>query len=185
MPIYILEAGDLVGTNAAISQRLLVKEDDVAALKSFYNTETSKGNRVVVFRFASTEYYCAPAFTSAGSNMVSCDTYVAQQTVFFDFDIIELTFNNDGAYRVIPVVSSPIDIVNEFQPPPEEELFGNTSAFWIIVIAIIMLVIIIIIGQPALNLLVQLLIWIVMLPVRLVQAIIDLITGGGDIPPDV
>ena len=85
----------------------------------------------------------------------------------------------------MPVVSSPIDIVNEFQPPPEEELFGNTSAFWMIVIAIIMLVIIIIIGQPALNLLVQLLIWIVMLPVRLVRAIIDLITGGGDIPPDV
>lgn len=184
-PIHILEAGDLIGTSATISQRLLVKEDDVAALKSFYNAETAKGNRVVVFRFASTEYYCAPAYTSAGSTMANCDTYVAQQTVFFDFDIIELTFNNDGAYRVIPVVSSPIDIVNEFQPPPEEELFGNTSAFWMIVIAIIMLVIIIIIGQPALNLLVQLLIWIVMLPIRLVQAIIDLITGGGDIPPDV
>lgn len=145
-PIHILEAGDLVGTNSTISQRLLVKEDDVAALKSFYMSETAKGNKVVVFRFASTEYYCAPAYTSAGSNMVSCDTYVAQQTVFFDFDIIELTFNQDGNYRVIPVVSSPIDIVNEFQPPPEEELFGNTSAFWMIVIAIIMLVIIIIIG---------------------------------------
>lgn len=182
MPIYILEAGDLVGTNSTISQRLLVKEDDVAALKSFYMSETAKGNKVVVFRFASTEYYCAPAFTSAGSNMVNCDTYVAQQTVFFDFDIIELTFNEDGNYRVIPVVSSPIDIVNEFQPPPEEKLFGNTSAFWMIVIAIIMLVIIIIIGQPALNLLVQLVIWIVMLPVRLIQAIIDLITGGWDYP---
>lgn len=47
------------------------------------------------------------------------------------------------------------------------------------------IVILIIVGQPALNLLVQLLIWIVMLPVRLVRAIIDLITGGGDIPPDV
>ena len=150
----------------------------MTALKSFYTSETAKGNKVVVFRFASTEYYCAPAFTSAGSNMVSCDTYVAQQTVFFDFDIIELTFNNDGAYRVIPVVSSPIDIVNEFQPPPEEELFGNTSAFWMIVMAIILIVILIIVGQPALNLLVQLVIWIVMLPVRLIQAIIDLITGG-------
>ena len=178
MPIHILEAGDLVGTNAAISQRLLVKEDDVAALKSFYTSETAKGNKVVVFRFASTEYYCAPAFTSAGSNMVSCDTYVAQQTVFFDFDIIELTFNQDGNYRVIPVVSSPIDIVNEFQPPPEEELFGNTSAFWMIVMAIILIVILIIVGQPALNLLVQVVIWIVRLPVRLIQAIIDLITGG-------
>ena len=51
--------------------------------------------------------------------------------------------------------------------------------------AIILIVILIIVGQPVLNLLVQLLIWIVMLPVRLVQAIIDLITGGGDIPPDV
>ena len=177
-PIYILEAGDFVGSNEAISKRLLVKEDDVSALKTFYNEESAKGNKVVVFRFASTEYYCAPAYTSAGSNMVNCDTYVAQQTVFFDFDIIELTFNEDGNYRVIPVVSSPIDIVNEFQPPPEEELFGNTSAFWMIVIAIIMLVIIIIIGQPALNLLVQLLIWIVMLPIKLIKAIIDLITGG-------
>ena len=184
-PIHILEAGDLIGTNAAISQRLLIKEGDVSDLKSFYKSESAKGNKVVIFRFASTEYYCAPAYTSAGSTLSNCDTYVAQQTVFFDFDIIELTFNNDGAYRVIPVVSSPIDIVNEFQPPPEEQLFGNTFNFWMVIMAIILIVILIIVGQPALNLLVELLIWIVMLPVRLVQAIIDLITGGGDIPPDV
>ena len=182
LPICILKDSDFSGTNADISKKLLVKEDDVSALKSYYNQEKAKGNKVVIFRFASTEYYSAPAYTSAGSNLVTCDTYVAQQTVFFDFDIIELTFNEDGAYRVIPVVSSPIDIVNEFQPPPEEELFGNTSALWMIVMAIILIVILIIVGQPALNLLVQLVIWIVMLPVRLIRAIIDLITGGGDYP---
>ena len=44
--------------------------------------------------------------------------------------------------------------------------------------AIIMLVIILIVGQPALRLILDLIIWIVMLPVRLVQAIIDLINGG-------
>ena len=49
------------------------------------------------------------------------DTYVATQTVFLDFDIIELTFNRDGEYRVIPVVSSPLDIINDITAPKNEK----------------------------------------------------------------
>ena len=42
---------------------------------------------------------------------------VLGESVFFDFDIIQLTFNRDGVYTVIPVVSSPMDIVNAITPP--------------------------------------------------------------------
>ena len=54
------------------------------------------------------------------SNIAYTDTYVAQQTVFFDFDIIELTFNKNGVYHVIPVVSDPVDVVNEINAPEAE-----------------------------------------------------------------
>ena len=45
--------------------------------------------------------------------------YVAQQSVFFDFDVIDLTFNKDGVYTVIPAVSDPIDIVNDLTSPTD------------------------------------------------------------------
>ena len=41
--------------------------------------------------------------------------YCAQQTVFLNFDVIELTFSKEGKEVVIPTVMSPIDIVNGFE----------------------------------------------------------------------
>ena len=80
--------------------------------------EAGKGNRIILFRFANTDYYAAPAFRSGYSGSINdTDTYVAQQTVFLDFDIIDLTFNKDGVYTVIPVVASPTDVIKDFDPP--------------------------------------------------------------------
>jgi len=125
VPIYELQAGDLTGADAAISKNLLVNENDVDELKKYYAEETAKGKRVILFRFANTDYYSANATRlmydeASGMNeykKYDNDTYVAQQTVFLDFDIIELTFNKKGVYHVIPVVSSPTDIINGFTAP--------------------------------------------------------------------
>ena len=99
-PIYEVKASDFSGSDADISARLLVNSADVTDLKNFYNKETQAGNRVVLFRFANTDYYCAPAFTPNTTTIQSTDTYVAQETLFLDFDIIELTFYfNDMAKK--------------------------------------------------------------------------------------
>ena len=48
------------------------------------------------------------------------DGYVAQETVFMDFDVISLTFRNTTSQTdtVIGVCASPIDIFNGLQAPP-------------------------------------------------------------------
>ena len=116
-PIYELQASDLFGTKSDISKTLLINQNDIEDLSAYYYAESAKGNHVILFRFANTDYFTAPAGRT-GVSEDKADTYVASQTVFLDFDIIELTFNSDGTYKVIPVVSSPIDIINDFTAPP-------------------------------------------------------------------
>lgn len=164
-PIYEVRAADLTGSDADISTRLLVNKDDVSHLKEFYDEEVANRNRVILFRFANTDYYCAPAFAPHVENIMKTDTYVAQQTVFFDFDIIELTFNKDGVYHVIPVVSSPTDIVNGFTQPPAQ------FQWWKIVLAVIMLILLIIILWPILPYIFNGIWWLICLPFKGISAL--------------
>lgn len=147
-PIYEVQASDLIADDYSVSRRLLVNRNDVSALRAFYTKESALGRRVVLFRFANTDYFTQACGRSDNEgNYVEeddTDTYVASETMFFDFDIIELTFNKDGVYRVIPVVSSPIDVVNGFTAPSEE------FEWWKIVVALIVLIILIILLAPIL-----------------------------------
>ena len=143
-PIYELKESDLSGSDADISKRLLINSDDVDELKDFFDEAEANDERVILFRFANTDYYCAPAFAPHVQNITKTDTYVAQQTVFLDFDIIELTFNKDGVYHVIPVVSSPMDIVNGFTPPPPK------FEWWKVILALLILVLLFVLIYPIL-----------------------------------
>lgn len=164
-PIYEIKESDLVGTDDEISTRLLVNRADVSELKNFYRAQVRDGKRVVLFRFATTDYYCAPAFTPYCVTIDDTNTYVAQQTVFFDFDIIELTFNRDGVYRVIPAVASPTDIINGFTAPPLE------FEWWKAIIAVLFLILLIVFIYPVIPYLIKLVVWIVLLPFKAVSGI--------------
>ncbi len=165
-PIYELKASDLEGSDEDISERLLINKDDISSLKTYYALETAKGNRIVLFRFANTDYYSAPAFrTGYTGHIDDTDTYVAQQTVFFDFDIIDLTFNKDGVYRVIPVVSSPTDVINGFDPPAQE------FQWWKIILAVIMLIVLVIILFPVMPYIIKGAGFVFSLPAKGVRAL--------------
>lgn len=110
-PIITLTDSMITGSADDIAKNLLVNSDDVSDIKGYYATETAKNNRVIFFRFANTDYYCADGYTKK-------NVYIAQETVFLDFDVIDLTFNKDGVYYVIPAVASPVDIINGLTPPP-------------------------------------------------------------------
>lgn len=45
------------------------------------------------------------------------DVYFAQETVYLDFDVIDVMFENEETLTVIPVVTAPIDIINDLIPP--------------------------------------------------------------------
>lgn len=167
-PIYTLQASDLTGTNSSVASKLLVNEDDVNDLRTYYTAETLKGNRVILFRFATTDYYCAPAYrTGMPGTINNTDTYVAQETVFLDFDIIELTFNKDGVYHVIPVVSSPTDIINGFTAPPVK------FQWWKILVAILLLILLLILLWPLLPHILRAIWYVITLPFKLIGKAIE------------
>lgn len=147
-PIYEVKADDLIADDYGVSKRLLVNKNDVANLRAFYAKESALNRRVVLFRFANTDYFSQACGRSDNEgNYVpenEADTYIASETIFLDFDIIELTFNKDGVYHVIPVVSSPIDVINGFTAPAQK------LEWWKIIIAVIILIICLILLAPIL-----------------------------------
>lgn len=180
-PIQILKASDLTGTNAEIAERLLVNVNDVDAIKAEYNNAvTVSGTNdeekvVVLFRFATSDYYSeAVDIIEPNAGFLWSDkhyegeAYIAQESVFFDFDIIQLTFNKDGVYTVIPVVSSPIDIVNDITPPVN---MPDEVDWWKIAFALILVVLLLVLLAPVLPYIIQGIGWVVMLPVKAVKAI--------------
>ena len=180
-PIQILKASDLTGTNTEIAERLLVNVADVDSIKAEYNNAVTvngiddEEKVVVLFRFATSDYYSeAVDIIELNGGFLWTDkhtegqAYIAQESVFFDFDIIQLTFNKDGDYTVIPVVSSPIDIVNDITPPVN---MPSGLEWWQIVLAIIMVVLLVVLLWPVLPYIGQGIWWVICLPVKAFKAI--------------
>jgi hypothetical protein len=118
-PIQKITSADVAGTPSAIAERLLI--DEAAAYNIKQAVSANPKQTMVLFRFAHTDYFskAITAYYPGSGGSKDGIAYMAKQTVFLDFDIIELTFNKEGVYTVIPVVSSPIDIMNDVTPPLE------------------------------------------------------------------
>ena len=180
-PIQILKASDLTGTNSEIAERLLVNVNDVEAIKAEYNNAvTVSGTNdeekvVVLFRFATSDYYSeAVDIIEPNAGFLWSDkhyeggAYIAQESVFFDFDIIQLTFNKDGEYAVIPIVSSPIDIINNITPPTS---FTDETSVWKTVLALLLVILLLVLLAPILPYIIRGMVWIITLPIKLIKAI--------------
>ena len=142
-PIEIVEAKDMAQTDSNIAKNLLINESDVSKFKEFYNNATANNKSVVLFRFALTDYYSIDTEIRRNGSFYDDKAYMAQQTVFLDFDVIQLTFNKEGNFIVIPVVASPIDIINDITPP-----LKGTNWIAIIIFAIIIILLVILLWKP-------------------------------------
>lgn len=110
------------------------------------------GEHAILFRFAVTDYYASTArFDTAGDRyglgdlliaMSDPDGYVAQQTVFLNFDIITLTFRKDDVEKVIGVVASPIDIINGLDPPPDLDVNKGCN-LWAVIAYVIVIILVV------------------------------------------
>lgn len=113
-PIYEVKASDIQGTDENISKNLLVHKNDIATFKTFFNAERKKGNRVFLFRFANTEYLSRVIDCSENKvfpEMIKEQVMRVYQTVFLDFDVIYLGFGIKNNLTIIPVVSSPVNVI--------------------------------------------------------------------------
>lgn len=160
-PIYEIKTSDLVGD---FSKRLFVNSNDVGLIREYANEAFVKNETTFLFRFGKRDYY---SFRIQNRNYLDSkiydQSYYAQETVFLDFDIIQLTFNKDGVYTVIPVVSSPVDIVNDITPPLEKPDWSE----WIKrILAIIVLIVVLIVLAPVLPYILKLVVWVITLPFR-------------------
>ena len=178
-PIYTLKASDLNGSDEEIAERLLINAAVVPALKSYYNDAVTVSGKddeekvVVLFRFATSDYYSAAVDimelrTILPDKHTSGQAYRAWESVFMDFDIIQLTFNRDGVYKVIPVVSSPMDIVNSITPPVQ---MPDDTEWWKILLAVVLIILLIVILFPVLPWIIKGLFWIISLPFKAIVAL--------------
>ena len=139
-PIYIVNDTDLLGSDEAIAKRLLIDENDVDNFKTTYNQNKVEGKKTVLFRFALTDYTAFPLYGARGIlNTMDEVGYMAQETVFLDFDIIWLKFVKENQETVIPVVSSPIDVFSGLTPP-----FSNSGLNLLAVILGIVVIVLIV-----------------------------------------
>ena len=87
-----------------------------------------------------------------------------------NFDIIELTFlDKDGIYTVIPAVSNPMDIYSDSNVPKVEN--PGLSELLKIILAILALIVLLVILMPILPYIVKFVVWLILLPFKLIGAI--------------
>ena len=176
-PIKIVTEEDMARDN--LSSTLLIdgSEDALQEFKDFYNKSKEEDKTVVLFRFAQTDYVNLPvmAYDSyKGKNLsgqYGKDTFIIQESVFMNFDIIQLTFNKEGVYTVIPVVSDPIDIYNDITIPDVTGL-----EWWQILLAILLIILLVIILWPIMPYIVRFIWWLICLPFKLITWLIQSIS---------
>lgn len=154
-PIYTLKDGDLSGTDAEIAERLLINANDVNALKTYHTSAKNDDCVTVLFRFAASDYYSAAVdIMELGKGFLGSDKYTegqayrAYESVFLDFDIIQLTFNKDGVYKVIPAVSSPIDVVNAITPPVQ---MPDDTPWWVKLLSVLLVILLLVLTVKLLT----------------------------------
>ncbi len=150
-PILMLNDKLLSGTPTEISDRLFVNYNDVQSLKDLQEQAKKNDETVVLFRFALTDYYnfsvrCFDNSDVGGLKLMpdfyDNEAYRAKQSVFLDFDIIQLTFSREDVLTVIPAVANPIDIVNDITSPT----IVSGPAWWETVLAYVITIIASILG---------------------------------------
>jgi hypothetical protein len=163
-PIQILQADDLDGSDAKVSERLLVNIKDVESIQETYTEAVENDEVVVLFRFATSDYYAQSAtIIEPGAGFLGADkkyenqAYIASESVFFDFDIIQLTFHKEGIYTVIPVVADPIDAIGDITPPVD--LPGELE-WWQVVFALAMIVLLILVLAPLWPYILKAILWV-------------------------
>lgn len=181
-PIQLITGDDVANKKPAdIAYEYMVNYNDVGHLTEFITQSELENKTVVLFRFAQTDYYCEPAYLirypsvadkAAGDNFIDFfqgGAYRAKQTVFFDFDIISLTFFDGEDMTVISAVSSPIDIINPITPPTYIPEMNPGSGF-LLFFAIIILLILIIILWPVMPQVLRAIWWAIKLPFQAIAS---------------
>lgn len=121
LPIIQISAADLSSANA--SSELLINTGDLSEVSDYV---TAAGeDKTYLFRFAADDYYSVPMH---GYYAADEKAYIAQETVYLDFKVIDLTFYQNGEYMVVGAVSNPLNIIADITPPLDVK--NSTLPWW-------------------------------------------------------
>lgn len=155
-PIEVIEYPDLNLTDKEFSKKYFVNMHDVADVKSMAKTSYKNDETPVLLRFAITDYVSYPAiFDSANTDLWSLlgseNGYVAEETVFLDFDVISLGFTVDGgtSETIIGVVANPIDIIHGLTAP--ESMDPEKSDWWQKIMMVLMIILFAVFVWPIIS----------------------------------
>ncbi len=176
-PIQMVTPQDMAVSDLAT--HLKINADDVDNFRKYYD-KVKNNCEVFIFRYAVTDYWAEDltVYDIENDKLYPYDTHgehnphvgeVRQGTQFFDFDIIEFTFNNEGVYTVIPVVSSPVDHISGYTPSIEPQ--GHD--WWKIILAVLAVILLCVLLAPILPYIVQAIIWVLLLPFKIIAAIFN------------
>lgn len=185
--IYTVKDKDLSGSNSEISDKLYISEFDVDDFKSYYNA-SKEDSTVYLFRYQVSDYVSQELTTFQKRTTLGVDywdekdtnSYIFQETVNLDFDIIDVTFSRGEVETVIPVVSNPIDVIPGGTPPVYTETDDDTPANVFKIILGLFLVIFLIwflSVTGALPLIGNVLVWIITAPFKFIKWLIDKFRG--------
>ena len=148
--IHAVTESDVKGSVEDVSNRLYISQSDYADFMAFYAAQTLLNKTVFLFRYQVSDYVSQeatlmnvkPDSISNFWDKIDTNAYFFQETVNLDFDIIDLTFSKEDDYKVIPVVSDPIDIVHD-ATPPTHTTSDEDSDWWKIILGALLLVVIV------------------------------------------
>ena len=139
-PIHRVTEDDFGETAGESADNLFINDLDYESFREFYDSEKSD-SAVYLFRFAVTDYYSAKQWVARSNTDIYSDygsTYMARESVFLNFDVIALTFHNEGDLTILPVVADPVNIISGIDPP----LVSGISWLVVIIMAVVILALI-------------------------------------------
>lgn len=127
----IQEVEALTGNKAVDCANYYISENDYAEFYEFYQQNKNTAT-IYLLRFATSEYKSMQFeveehISGILFKKVETNTYIAQESVYLDFDIIDLEYIKEDVSYVLPVSMSPIDITPGLTPPPDMD---DESFLW-------------------------------------------------------
>lgn len=186
---FIYNAGTSEVNIELTCDNLYIAQSDYEEFRAFYELYKSD-NVIYLVRFAVDDYASTEAsqwmFERVGHHIISgapwltfvngsdnSNCYLAQMYMYLDFDVIDVTYTKGLTSTTIPIVASPVDVIGDVLHPEKTHDDGGLE-MWEIILAIVALIIVLIILAPLLPYVFKFLLWLLMLPAKLVVWIINL-----------
>ena len=163
--IHPVTEQDFGASKEQTSQNLYIDLNDYDEFSGVYEAAKRNDETVYLFRFDQSVYsawevtqgkwtksteWVPNGITAGGSfrtvyKLSDSDTngYLAEETVYLGLDLIQMEWDDGGKRVVIPIVSSPIDVVAD-GTPPVHTTSDKTTPWWKVLLAVLALILVVI-----------------------------------------